>query len=192
MNERIQAILSKLTELVSSLAGKQDKLYSSGANQNVKTINNNSILGTGNIEIEGFSGDYNDLTNKPTIPTVPTNVSSFNNDSGYITGSYHDASKQNVPAVVTSGTTLALADNTEYRLTIADGDTCTYTLPSGNYECYMRLTIASGATFSITFVPPTGETIKYIGTAPEFAAGEEWEISVKDGVIASAKVGDGT
>ena len=32
-----------------------------------------------------FSGDYNDLTNKPTIPTVPTNVSSFNNDAGYIT-----------------------------------------------------------------------------------------------------------
>ena len=33
----------------------------------------------------GFSGDYNDLTNKPDIPTVPTNVSSFINDAGYIT-----------------------------------------------------------------------------------------------------------
>ena len=33
----------------------------------------------------GFSGDYNDLTNTPTIPTVPTNVSAFNNDAGYIT-----------------------------------------------------------------------------------------------------------
>ena len=32
-----------------------------------------------------FSGDYNDLTNKPTIPTVPTNVSDFTNDAGYIT-----------------------------------------------------------------------------------------------------------
>lgn len=32
-----------------------------------------------------FSGDYNDLTNKPTIPTVPTNVSSFTNDAGYLT-----------------------------------------------------------------------------------------------------------
>lgn len=31
------------------------------------------------------SGSYNDLQNKPTIPTVPTNVSAFNNDSGYIT-----------------------------------------------------------------------------------------------------------
>lgn len=33
-----------------------------------------------------FSGDYNDLTNKPTIPTVPTNVSAFTNDAGYISG----------------------------------------------------------------------------------------------------------
>ena len=34
-----------------------------------------------------FSGDYDDLTNKPTIPTVPTNVSDFTNDAGYITSS---------------------------------------------------------------------------------------------------------
>lgn len=33
-----------------------------------------------------FSGDYNDLENKPTIPVVPTNISSFTNDTGYITG----------------------------------------------------------------------------------------------------------
>ena len=32
-----------------------------------------------------FSGDYNDLTNPPTIPTVPTTVSSFTNDAGYLT-----------------------------------------------------------------------------------------------------------
>jgi len=32
-----------------------------------------------------FSGNYDDLTNKPTIPTVPTNISAFNNDTGYLT-----------------------------------------------------------------------------------------------------------
>ena len=32
-----------------------------------------------------FSGSYNDLTDQPTIPTVPTNVSAFTNDAGYIT-----------------------------------------------------------------------------------------------------------
>jgi hypothetical protein len=32
-----------------------------------------------------FSGAYADLTGKPTIPTVPTKVSAFNNDAGYLT-----------------------------------------------------------------------------------------------------------
>lgn len=31
------------------------------------------------------SGSYDDLSNKPTIPVVPTDVSVFNNDAGYIT-----------------------------------------------------------------------------------------------------------
>lgn len=39
------------------------------------------------LKSEAFSGDYNDLTNKPTIPVVPTNVSAFTNDAGYITSS---------------------------------------------------------------------------------------------------------
>lgn len=37
-----------------------------------------------------FSGDYNDLTNKPTIPTVPTSNTAFTNDAGYITSSALD------------------------------------------------------------------------------------------------------
>ncbi|MBQ9417895.1 MAG: hypothetical protein IJU19_04860 [Bacteroidales bacterium] len=32
-----------------------------------------------------FSGSYNDLTDKPVIPTVPTAVSAFTNDAGYLT-----------------------------------------------------------------------------------------------------------
>ena len=50
--------------------------------QPLKTINNESIVGTGNITIEGFSGDYNDLTNKPVIPTK---TSELTNDSGFLT-----------------------------------------------------------------------------------------------------------
>jgi hypothetical protein len=103
------------------LATKQDTLVSG---TNIKTINNQSILGEGNIEIQGGGGDqvqsdwnesdntkvdyiknkpdlsiyaqssslatvatsgsYNDLSNKPTIPTVPTNVSAFTNDAKYV------------------------------------------------------------------------------------------------------------
>ena len=42
-------------------------------------------LSTKQDSATAFSGDYNDLTNKPTIPTVPTNVSAFTNDAGYLT-----------------------------------------------------------------------------------------------------------
>lgn len=48
------------------------------------------------------SGDYNDLVNRPTIPSVPTNVSAFTNDAGYL--SQHQdlsqyAKKSDVPYV---------------------------------------------------------------------------------------------
>ena len=33
----------------------------------------------------GFSGNYNDLTNKPNVPVIPSNVSYFNNDANYLT-----------------------------------------------------------------------------------------------------------
>lgn len=56
---------------------KQDTLVSG---TNIKTIDGQSILGSGNIII-----DYTGLSNKPIIPTVPTNVSAFTNDAGYLT-----------------------------------------------------------------------------------------------------------
>lgn len=95
-----------------ALAGKQATLISGTT---IKTINNESLLGAGNINISGGSaqvqsdwtetdtasmayiqhkpslatvattGSYTDLTNQPTIPTVPTNVSAFTNDAGYLT-----------------------------------------------------------------------------------------------------------
>ncbi len=36
------------------------------------------------------SGSYSDLSNTPTIPTIPTNVSAFNNDAEYTTKTYVD------------------------------------------------------------------------------------------------------
>lgn len=48
-----------------------------------------------------FSGDYNDLTNKPTIPVVPTNVSAFTNDAGYTTNT------GTITSVKMNGTTIS-------------------------------------------------------------------------------------
>lgn len=76
------------------------------SHQSLKTINGESIVGTGNITISGGSADlsnyytkeqidakgylteHQSLANyalKSEIPTVPTNVSYFTNDSGYLT-----------------------------------------------------------------------------------------------------------
>lgn len=169
--------------------GKQDILVSG---TNIKTINNTSILGSGNIDIQGgssytagtgiditndvisvtnaistgaalgatavqpsdlatvaTSGSYSDLTNKPTIPsavteatvsgwgftkntgtvtsvnnvspvngnvtlsipTVPTNISAFTNDSGYITTSAlngYEQTSNKVTSISSSST------NTQY------------------------------------------------------------------------------
>ena len=58
-----------------------------------------------------FSGDYNDLTNKPTIPTVPTNVSAFNNDAGYITNTVNDLTNYTLTSVLaTVATTGSYSD----------------------------------------------------------------------------------
>ena len=58
--------------------------------KNYNDLTNKPTLFSGNYndlqnKPELFSGDYNDLTNKPAIPSVPTNVSAFTNDAGYIT-----------------------------------------------------------------------------------------------------------
>ena len=87
------------------------------AEQQILSISHDTIFLTGGSFVklpEGFDGDYNSLTNKPTIPTtvgeltndagyitmdsVPTNVSAFINDAGYIT-------KDSVPAIPTTVST---------------------------------------------------------------------------------------
>lgn len=96
------------------ISGKQDKLVSGS---NIKTINGYSLLGSGNITIEGGGGgtggtyNYSELNNKPTInnvelngnkttadlnisyndlknkPTIPTKTSQLTNDSDFTTAS---------------------------------------------------------------------------------------------------------
>ena len=93
---------------------------------------------------------------------------------------------QAVSAQVTAGTEITLADNTEYRL--ENVATLTLTYPMGNFECWLKLTFAASGSITVTL--PTGT--KYIGNAPNFASGETWEMSIKDGVVIAQKVGEGT
>ena len=93
--------------------------------------------------------------------------------------------KQAKPSQVTSGTTITLADNTEYRLT--DVTTLTLTYPTGSFECWMSLTFAESGDITVTLPAGTG----YIGSAPDFHNGETWELSFKDKILAAQKVGEG-
>ena len=70
-------------------SAKQDALVSG---TNIKTINGKSLLGEGNIEIQGGAGgqqqaDWNqtETTAVDYIKNKPTNVSAFANDAGYLT-----------------------------------------------------------------------------------------------------------
>jgi hypothetical protein len=60
--------------------------------------------------------DYEDLINKPTIPTVPTNVSAFTNDAGYIT------SHQSIDKIISS---TAAQTAPSSAVSLAGGDTLT-------------------------------------------------------------------
>lgn len=87
------------------------------------------------------------------------------------------------PALVTSGTNITLADNTEYRLgTIT---TLNLTYPAGNFECWMKLGFASTGNITVTFPSDT----RYIGAVPTFGNNETWEVSIKDKVVVAQKVG---
>ena len=87
---------------------------------------------------------------------------------------------------ISEGPYITLADNTEYRLT--DVSTLTLSYPTGDFECWMRLTFAASGNITVTLPADT----KYIGTAPDFKNGETWELSFKDKVLAAQKVGEGT
>lgn len=73
--------ISAFTNDAGYLTSESDPVFTASA---AHGITSNDITAWNNKS--NFSGDYNDLLNKPTIPTVPTNVSAFTNDAGYITG----------------------------------------------------------------------------------------------------------
>ena len=128
-----------------------------------------------------FSGSYNDLTDKPTIPTVPTNVSAFTNDAGYLTSHQDISGKEDRVSITTSLPVGDLSVNTYYALSTALTGAVTVTLPSVSDTAHMAsiaLSFETGSGFtSLTITPPTGVTVSYYdGYAIE--ASKEYEINL--------------
>lgn len=102
----------------------QDHLGGGGITSGeVQSMIDESISGkadSSSLATVATSGSYDDLTNKPTIPTVPTSNTAFTNDAGYATSGYVDSvvsgkvntSDNNVSAF--SGVPLAINVNENY------------------------------------------------------------------------------
>ena len=70
--------VSQLTNDSGYLTSETDPVFNASVAKNITLTDITNWNNKSN-----FSGSYNDLTNKPTIPVVPTNISSFTNDSNY-------------------------------------------------------------------------------------------------------------
>ena len=118
------------------------------------------------------------IKNKPTIPTVPTNVSAFNNDVGYITASDVAAQQDKMSIVqVASGTTaINAAINTYYEVTGEVG-TMAITLPEPTDTTKVSMVVIhllAGTTPNV--VIGSTATIDY-SAAYDISAGNEYEIN---------------
>lgn len=84
-----------------------DTLLSAKANQtSLNQTNNNVDALTG--EVENIAGELDSKADKSEIPTIPTNISYFNNDSGYVDDTYHDNTKQDK---LTAGENITIENN---------------------------------------------------------------------------------
>ena len=118
------------------------------------------------------------IKNKPTIPTVPANVSAFNNDAGYITASYVAAKQDKMSIVqVASGTTaINAAINTYYEVTGEVG-TMAITLPTPtdiSKVASVVIHLLAGTTPNV--VIGSAAVIDY-SSAYDISAGGEYEIN---------------
>lgn len=144
----------------------------------VKSITQANITSWNNKS--DFSGNYNDLTNKPTIPVVPTNVSAFTNDVGYLTQHQDISGKANKISVVqTSASTIEINSNTFYKFGEVASLNITLASITDNtiYNEYM-FEFVSGTTATTLTLP---SSIKWLET-PTIDANKIYQCSIVDNI----------
>lgn len=77
--------------------------------------------------------------------------------------------------------TLALLDNREYTFSVPL-TSLVLSFPAGRFESWLAFTVGEG----FVFTPPTGA--KVIGSVPEFTQGQQYELSIKNGVMVFGEV----
>lgn len=159
---KILAIFPSKTQVTTTLAGKQDVL------DNLHKLSADLIEDGTTNKVINVKPDWNaasssdaEILNKPTIPTVPTNVSAFTNDAGYLTSHQDISGKEDKMVVVTqsSGTTLTAAVGNYYRFTYDIGTLdITLPTPTGSNAQSVLFFMTTGASPAVTFAS-TGNTI---------------------------------
>lgn len=118
------------------------------------TSSSEALSGSVTLHKVSKTGSYNDLLNKPTIPTVPTNVSAFTNDAGYLTSHQDISGKVDKVSSATSGDLAGLDSNGNLTDSgVASADIVKFSPDNGSGivpEDGIRVeTVSSGATISV-------------------------------------------
>lgn len=190
------------------ISQKYQPLLVSGTN--IKTINHVSILGDGNITIEGGSGggsgttDYTDLTNKPKINNVllsgdltssglglqdtlvsGTNIKTINNEpilgSGNIT-IQGGSTPESITVTDTTYTIASLAGNKVYTFSNPLTSLTITAYGDTTLETVLYFTAGTGFTFSV----PSDS--KYIIEEPVFNDGMSYVVSIQNGTIVMGEI----
>ena len=210
------AVQTSLGKADTALQTETDPTVPSWAKASSKPSYTASEVGALPDDTPLFSGDYNDLTNKPTIPaaqvqsdwnattgmgvilnkptipTVPTNVSAFINDAGYLT-SHQDISGKEDKVTIESASGATLSAEVGKYYTLSSVGTLAITLPtiaSGTTKVQtVTFYIAAGSTPAVTF---TSTHSIYYSDGFEIAASSTYEVSAAYNgiawVVASVKI----
>lgn len=175
--------LPTATELAQELGGKANSadLAEVATSGSYNDLTDKPTIPAAQVQSDWNEGDTTSkayIKNKPTIPTVPTNVSAFINDAGYITASGVANKQDKMPIVqVTSGvTSIDAAVNTYYKVEDAVNDMAiTLPTPTDTSKISMVVIALLAGTTPNVVIGSTA-TIDY-SAAYDISAGNEYEIN---------------
>ena len=163
---QIGGSIADQTDLQTALSGKQESLVSG---TNIKTINNQSILGSGNISIQG-GGDVTDVQVNGTSVVNSSGVAGITISAAGISGSYNDLTDKPTIPVVNYPVTDVQANGTS----VLDGTVAKVTVPTKvsdlNNDSGFITGISSGdVTSALGYTPVNPSSLATVATSGSYS-----------------------